>query len=121
MVQWCGKVLEKTFARGEKSPGAVESKSCGDKAKAINVLVWAHQCHLLGGKMFPGEFVYNSHRVLPLVKSEQAVGGCGPDPGLAPGCSSLDVLSCHLSPSPLEGRVLLGLWKLSLILKQLEG
>lgn len=61
-----------------------------------------------------------SHRLLLLVKSEQAVGGCGSDPGFVRGCSHVDVVSCHLSPSPLEGRVLLGLWKLNLILEQLE-
>lgn len=52
-----GRCREKTLARGEKSPGAAENKSCSGKAEVINMLVWAHQCHLLGGNRLPGEFV----------------------------------------------------------------
>lgn len=39
------------------------------------MLVWAHQCHLLGGKRLPGEFVNVSHRLLLLVKSKPGSGG----------------------------------------------
>ncbi|XP_037998198.1 protein HEG homolog 1 isoform X2 [Motacilla alba alba] len=50
--------------------------------KALSVLVWAHQCHLLGGKRLPGEFVYVSQRLLLLVKSKAGSGGLCPRPRL---------------------------------------
>lgn len=75
----------------------------------VNIRVCVHQ------------FVYISHRVLLLVKSTTGSGGLWADPASVRGCSRRDVVSCHQSSSPLEGRVLLGLWKLSLILKQLGG
>lgn len=37
--------------------------------------MWAHQCHLLGGKRLSGEFVCISHRLLLLVKGETGSGG----------------------------------------------
>lgn len=34
---------------------------CLGKAEVINMLVWAHQCHLLGVKRLSGESVFLGH------------------------------------------------------------
>lgn len=88
---------EKQRSRGDRA-------LCPGKAKVINMLVWAHQCHLLGGKRLSGEFAFVSHRLLASVFGEGRNGewgAVGPDLAFVRGCRYQDVVCCHLSP-PFE-------------------
>lgn len=121
----------KAVREGAKSTRTLREKhrSRGDrlvrlgKAKVVDMLVWAHQCHLLGGNTLSGEFVFVSH---PAFDGETGSGGAVNE-SFVRGCSCrcLGAVYCHLSPVfersnsawLLEIQILLGLWKLSLISK----
>lgn len=52
---------ESTCTLREKHRSRGYKVLCLGKAEVINMLVWAHQCHLLGGKRLSGEFVFIGH------------------------------------------------------------
>lgn len=66
---------ERTRMLREKHSSRGNQVLCLSKAKDINTLVRAHECHLLGGKRLSGELVFVSCRLLVLVRAEMVSGG----------------------------------------------
>lgn len=56
---WEGAESTRTLREKRRSRG--DPVLCLGKAKVIDMLVWAHQCHLLAGKRLFGEFVSVGH------------------------------------------------------------